>query len=124
MNFQTSILACLGKYATFAGRARRSEYWWFYLFTVLMSWGATLVGASMGKGMGDVLSLLISLAFMIPVLAAGSRRLHDIGKSGWWQLLAITGIGVFLLIYWWAKNSEPEANQYGEPTKVVEPIPA
>jgi uncharacterized membrane protein YhaH (DUF805 family) len=124
MNFQTAIATCFGKYATFGGRARRSEFWWFYLFTVLMSWGATLVGNSMGPGVGDMLSLLLSLALMIPSFAAGSRRLHDIGKSGWWQLLVITVIGVFLLIYWWAKDSQPEANQHGEPVKGAEPIPA
>ena len=92
MNFGQAISTCMGKYFTFSGRAKRSEYWWFYLFTILMGWGATLVGAvTFGPGdpAADVMSSILSLIFFMPALAAGSRRLHDIGKSGWWQLLIL-----------------------------------
>ena len=112
MNFSTAISTCLSKYATFSGRASRSEYWWFYLFVTLMTWGASLVGAMAGGG--NWLGTLISLAFTIPVIAAGSRRLHDIGRSGWWQLLMITVIGVILLLVWFASKGNEAANEYGE----------
>lgn len=106
MKFGTAISTCLSKYATFSGRATRSEFWWFYLFTFLINWIAGLVA-------GNLISLIISLAFVIPLWAAGARRLHDIGRSGWWQLLFITIIGIFVLIYWFVQDTVAEANQYG-----------
>ena len=118
MNFGQAIATCMSKYFTFSGRAKRSEYWWFYLFTVLMGWGASLVGAATfgpGDPAADIMSGVLSLVFIIPALAAGSRRLHDIGKSGWWQLLIITIIGIILLIVWWATDTKPEGDKYGEP---------
>lgn len=117
MNFGQAIATCMGKYFTFSGRAKRSEYWWFYLFTILMSWGASVGGAATygpGDPAVDIISGVLSLVFVIPVLAAGSRRLHDICKSGWWQLLALTIIGIILLIVWWATDTKPEGGRYGE----------
>jgi uncharacterized membrane protein YhaH (DUF805 family) len=120
MTFTDSITTCLSKYATFKGRASRSEFWWFYLFTVLLVWGATLVGAFAFVGQGaeemqfgsDLLSGIVNLAVTIPVLAVSSRRLHDTGRSGWWFLLAFTIIGILLLIYWWAKEGDSSPNKY------------
>ena len=116
MNFGQSISSCMGKYGTFSGRASRSEYWWFYLFTILMSWGATIVAAAMFSfedPMVDILPSIVSLIFFIPAIAAGSRRLHDIGKSGWWQLLFIVPIiGWILLIVWLATNTKPDGDKY------------
>jgi uncharacterized membrane protein YhaH (DUF805 family) len=112
MNFTTAVSTCLSKYATFSGRATRSEFWWFYLFTVLLGWGATVVGATLVDG-GAFLGNVISLIFLIPTFAAGSRRLHDTGRSGWWQLLVITVIGILLLIIWFAMDSEKSSNKYG-----------
>lgn len=113
MNFTTAVSTCLSKFATFGGRATRSEFWWFYLFTLLLGWCASVVGAVAVDG-GAFLGNLISLIFLIPTLAAGSRRLHDTGRSGWWQLLALTIIGILLLVVWFAMNSEKTANKYGE----------
>ena len=110
MNFSESITTCMGKYATFKGRASRSEFWWFYLFTVLLSWGATIVDAIMTSGEASIISAIVFLVFMLPLIAAGTRRLHDIGKSGWWQLLTFTVIGILLLIFWWAKDTQKEEN--------------
>jgi uncharacterized membrane protein YhaH (DUF805 family) len=53
-----------------------------------------------------VVSGIVSIALLLPAFAVGARRLHDIGRSGWWQLLTLTGIGVLLLIYWWVQPSE------------------
>ena len=118
MGFGQAIAACMTDYATFSGRASRSEFWWFYLFVVLMSWGATLVAAAAfpaDPAAADALSGLVNLMFLLPVLAAGARRLHDIGRSGWWQLLYLTGIGVILLIVWWVLSSKQERNAHGAP---------
>ena len=104
----------MGKYATFRGRATRSEYWWFYLFALLLTWGANVVGAVAMQDDLGVMGSIASLALLLPSLAVGARRLHDIGRSGWWQLLSLTVVGILLLIYWFAKAGENAANAYGE----------
>lgn len=108
MNFQESIQLCFQKYADFNGRAKRPEYWWFALFLFL---------ASMVLGVvSDMLSIVFSLATLLPSLAAGTRRLHDINKSGWFQLLWLIPIlGWIVLIYFLVQEGETQANQYGEP---------
>ena len=98
MNFSQAIQSCLAQYATFSGRATRSEYWWFFLFQVLV-----LVVASM---LGDVVNGIVTLLLLLPALAVGARRLHDIGRSGWWQLLMLTGIGYLVLLFWWVQPSD------------------
>ncbi|MDP3412218.1 MAG: DUF805 domain-containing protein [Polaromonas sp.] len=95
MNLGQAISTCFSKYATFSGRASRPEFWWFFLFQVLVS-----IAASM---FGDVINGLVGLALLLPALAVGARRLHDIGKSGWWQLIMLTVIGFLVLIYWWVQ---------------------
>lgn len=125
MGFGEAISTCMGKYATFSGRATRSEFWWFYLFSLLMGWGATLVGYAIFQDnflMAELLPNIISLALLVPSMAAGSRRLHDIGKSGWWQLLILTVIGIILLIVWWATATKPEDTKYGLPSATHQPI--
>lgn len=119
MNIGQAIASCMGKYVTFSGRATRSEFWWFYLFVVLMSWGSSIVAITMFDVLDPMVQILpgiVNLIFLLPVLAAGARRLHDIGKSGWWQLIMLTGIGVILLIIWWASNTKSEGDQYGQVT--------
>ena len=108
MDFVQAIKSCLGQYATFSGRAKRSEFWWFFLFQVLV-----MVAASM---LGDVINGIASLALLLPALAVGTRRLHDIGRTGWWQLLLLSGIGFLVLLYWWVQPGEGAGNIYGEPS--------
>lgn len=104
MNFGQAISTCLSNYATFAGRAARPEFWWFFLFQIL---------ATLAAGMlGDKVSGLVGIALVLPSLAVGARRLHDIGKSGWWQLLGITGIGLLVLIYWWVQPTEAAGSRF------------
>ena len=105
MNFGQAISTCFSKYATFSGRASRPEFWWFFLLQILAS-----IAASM---FGDVVSSLVSLALLLPALAVGARRLHDIGKSGWWQLIMLTVIGLLLLIYWWVQPAGEGGNTHG-----------
>ena len=117
MNIGQAIATCMGKYFTFSGRAKRSEYWWFYLFVTLMGWGASVVGATAFEAdgvSGAMFKLIVALVLFIPTVAVGSRRLHDIGKSGWWQLLALTVIGIILLIVWWVTDTKQEGDKYGE----------
>ena len=108
MDFVQAIKSCLGQYATFSGRAKRSEFWWFFLFQVLV-----MVAAIM---LGDVINGIASLALLLPALAVGARRLHDIGRTGWWQLLLLSGIGFLVLLYWWVQPGEGAGNIYGEPS--------
>ena len=104
MNFGQAISVCLSKYATFTGRASRPEFWWFFLFQILISLAASMLG--------DVISGLVALGLLLPGLAVGARRLHDIGKSGWWQLILLTVIGLLLLIYWWVQPTVEGGNAY------------
>ena len=110
MDFVTAVRRCLlDKYADFSGRASRSEFWWFVLFVVVVN------------GIGDIvfrswITALISLALLVPSISAGSRRFHDINKSGWLQLLGLIPlVGWALVIYWAAQPGQPEANPFGPP---------
>jgi uncharacterized membrane protein YhaH (DUF805 family) len=107
MEIGQSIETCMTKYADFNGRASRSEFWWFFLFNLLVSAVVNTISHS------DRLESLVSLALLLPDLAVGARRLHDIGKSGWWQLLMLTGIGFVPLLIFWSMDSHKEENQYG-----------
>jgi uncharacterized membrane protein YhaH (DUF805 family) len=100
MNFGQSITSCFSQYATFSGRASRSEFWWFFLFQILVSVAASMVS--------EKLSGLVSLGLLLPALAVGARRLHDIGRSGWWQLLLITVIGLLVLVFFWVQPAKGE----------------
>jgi uncharacterized membrane protein YhaH (DUF805 family) len=116
MDFQQSIKTCLQKYADFNGRASRPEFWWFVLFTFAVS----IIAGVIFRGW---INQLISLALFVPSIAVGARRLHDIGKSGWLQLLwIIPVIGWAILIYWAAQPSGP-ANQYGGATAEAPVVP-
>lgn len=120
MDFQTAVRTCFQKYADFSGRARRAELWWFALFTFGVSLVLGLVDGAlfgMGRGMGggfQPLGTLFSLAVLLPSLAVGARRLHDIGRSGWWLLIGLIPIiGVLVLIWWYIQPGEAGPNQYG-----------
>lgn len=89
MTFAQSVRSALSKYATFAGRARRSEFWWFYLFTVLVSVVTSIIDLALSTVVYEVgiVGTLAGLALLLPSLAVTARRLHDTGRSGWWILL-------------------------------------
>lgn len=115
MNFPTAISTCLTKYVTFGGRARRSEYWYFTLFLVIASICLSILDAALfGWDVWiEPLSTVFSIATLLPSLAVGARRLHDIGRSAWWLLLILTVVGVILLIIWACQKSEDEENRFG-----------
>ena len=111
----------LKKYADFSGRAQRAEYWYFVLFNTIIVIILTILDGVLGlydmrSGFG-VLSGIYQLAVFIPSLAVSVRRLHDIGKSGWWLLVGLIPIvGFIILIVWFATDSK-EDNKYGQNPK-------
>lgn len=104
----------LSKYTIFTGRSRRSEYWYFSLAQILIGMAINALAWVTGaEVISSVISMIFSLAMLLPGLAVAVRRLHDVGKSGWWLLIAFTIIGIFLILYWYCQDSEPGANKYG-----------
>ena len=103
-------------YATFSGRARRSEYWWFALFTFVGSVVASLVDAAvLGR---PVLQLLFVLTVVVPSIAVTVRRLHDTDRSGGWYFIALVPlVGVILLLVWAATEGTRGDNRYGASPK-------
>ena len=118
MDFMTAVRTCFSKYVDFSGRARRSEYWYFALFTFLVNIVTTVLDNILGTDYdgttsGGLISTVVSLALLLPSLAVGVRRLHDTGRSGWWILIGLIPIiGWILLIVWYCTDSKPD-NQYG-----------
>ncbi|PJZ46752.1 DUF805 domain-containing protein [Leptospira brenneri] len=98
MSFQDSIKVCLQKYAEFSGKAKRPEFWWWVLACIIISFALNMILPIIGG--------IFSLAILLPSLSVGSRRLHDVGMSGWWQLIGLTGIGVLVLIFFWAQKGK------------------
>jgi uncharacterized membrane protein YhaH (DUF805 family) len=118
MSFQDAIRTCLRKYVDFTGRARRSEYWFFFLFTAIAGLVGAILDAIFGlrsgvySGTGPIEGL-IHLALLLPSLAVGARRLHDTGRSGWWLLIGlIPVVGWIILLVFFVQDSEPD-NKYG-----------
>jgi uncharacterized membrane protein YhaH (DUF805 family) len=81
-----AVSACFKKYATFTGRATRSEYWFFFLFTLIIQLVANAIGIAAGS---EAIIWLVYLAFFIPGIAVTVRRMHDVDKSGWFMLIPI-----------------------------------
>ena len=107
MDFKLAVLTCLrDKYVDFKGRAGRSEFWWFFLAQIIV-----FVIASM---LGEIVYMVAALALLLPSLAAGARRLHDVNKSGWFLLLGlIPFVGFLVLLYFFVQPSAA-ANQWGD----------
>jgi uncharacterized membrane protein YhaH (DUF805 family) len=112
-------LTVLKKYAVFNGRARRKEYWYFILFSIIVSVILSILDAILlSMGAPGVTSVLYSLAVILPSLGVMIRRLHDTGRSGWWVLINIIPIiGFIIFLVFAVQDSQPEANQYGENPK-------
>ncbi len=137
MTFGAAVQSCLSKYAVFRGRAPRSEFWWFWVFTILVEVAAAIIGVMlftssvsehavvMGPGMSSMsawyvyaapnwLSGVTHLLLILPSFAVAVRRLHDVGRSGWWLLIVfLPFIGFLVLLFWWVQPSEPRDNAYG-----------
>jgi uncharacterized membrane protein YhaH (DUF805 family) len=113
----------------FKGRSSRAEYWWLTLFyiVVLNLFVPFLIGIVIGivkqnspdsivlaNKANEILSILNFILFLIPLISLCTRRLHDVGRSGWWQLIEFTGIGIIWIIVWNCLESDNATNKYGE----------
>lgn len=117
MSLPEAVRSVLTQYATFSGRARRSEYWWFALASFIAAIVAAIIDAVLGSsrtfGSTGLVGGLLSLALLLPSLAVGVRRLHDTDRTGWLILIGIIPIvGWIILLVWFCSDSKP-ANQYG-----------
>ncbi len=111
MGFGDAVRSCLSNYATFTGRAARSEYWYFVLFQVLASLVAGAISSAVEL---NLITTLVELALFLPSLAVSVRRLHDIDKSGWWLLLGfVPVIGWVFIIIWACTKGSLGANRFG-----------
>lgn len=109
MNMIEAVKAAFSKYATFEGRARRSEYWWFILFNFIIAVILNMISPGLLGG-------IWSLATLLPSLAVGARRLHDIDRSGWWLLIGfIPVVGLIVLIVFFATRGQTMPNRFGLP---------
>lgn len=149
MGFVEAVKTCFSKYATFAGRARRSEFWWFYLFTLLASLVATIIDRIIGwqtlststvSVNGEPVEItsyynpgwiqvVVSLALILPMISVSVRRLHDRDASGWWwwlQLLnCLCGLGTIILLFaFWIREGTQGPNKYGPDPKAAAPSTA
>ena len=135
MSFAAAVRTCFQKYATFEGRAKRSEFWWWMLFQTLVTGVVALIGvvfmiaAGTGNSGGQVngpllvigmifyvVAIVVALGLLVPTYAVGCRRLHDRGMSGWLQLLTLVPCGNIVLLVFWVMGGTPGANTYGEKT--------
>ena len=125
IGFADAIRICVKeKYAHFEGRATRSEFWYFYLFTLIISvpYDMAMIFRSFGLEVAAMISgglyIIFCLAFFLPQLGVTIRRLHDTGKSGWYWLIVLIPIaGIFIFIAQLIKPSSPEDNKYGPAPK-------
>lgn len=132
MSLGESLTSVFNKYATFTGRARRSEYWWFTVcyYALGFIFNIAQLGMYVQLMSGELsynnpsytimlmASVVIGLGLFLPALAVTVRRLHDIGKSGWnllWSLIPI--VGVIIVLVWMCQDSDVVANKYGESPK-------
>ena len=104
MTFIESIQTCFKKYAEFDGRASRSEFWWWALFVVLISAAA--------QAIGDTAATLVGLGTLLPSIAVSARRLHDINRSGWWQLVGFIPVVGWIIVIYWCAQEPVSPNRY------------
>lgn len=113
-------LEVLKKYAVFSGRARRKEYWMFYLVNCVIGALIGIIEVMAGMSPQSALTILYSLVILIPSFAVAVRRLHDTGRSGWWLLIALVPIvGAIVLLVMVVQDSQPGDNQYGPNPKAM-----
>jgi uncharacterized membrane protein YhaH (DUF805 family) len=113
MNWYLNVLK---QYAVFSGRARRKEYWMFFLINTIITFVLRFIEGLAGSS--GIVAMLYSLAILIPGIAVSVRRLHDTDRSGWWLLIALVPIvGVIVLLVFMVQDSKPGENQYGAKPK-------
>jgi uncharacterized membrane protein YhaH (DUF805 family) len=114
MDFWSAVKSVFSQYATFGGRALRSEFWYFVLFNVIVSLVLSLIDAAIFGSDLEVFSGIWGLATIVPSVAVAARRLHDIDRSGWWQLIALIPIiGWIIALIWYCRAGTDGANRFG-----------
>lgn len=109
---------CIRNYANFKGRARRKEYWYFYLVVIILYIVGVIIDSIIGTE--GIIVALIALAIFLPMLAVSVRRLHDINRSGWWYLISFVPlIGAIILFIWTCTDTYPQTNKWGKPARRV-----
>jgi uncharacterized membrane protein YhaH (DUF805 family) len=124
MSFNDAVTNCLiNNYMDFNGRASRSEYWFWYLFSFIISIFTTIIdGYLFGWEVTDPtwVSFFVGVSLWLPWLGVIVRRLHDVGRSGWWFLILFTIIGIIPLFIWACMEGDANPNEYGEvPTNTI-----
>jgi uncharacterized membrane protein YhaH (DUF805 family) len=127
MGFSAAFKSFWANYSNFKGRARRSEYWYIQLFLVLTNLAAAVIDLALmngdvdrfiANGGGGIVGLVWILATIVPAIAVLVRRLHDIGKSGWWALIGLVPfVGAIVLLVFTVQDSQAQANDYGPSPK-------
>jgi uncharacterized membrane protein YhaH (DUF805 family) len=127
VDFATAVKSFWANYRNFKGRARRSEYWFIQLFLVLTNLAAAVIDLALmngdvdrfiANGGGGIVGLIWILATIVPAIAVLVRRLHDIGKSGWWALMVLVPfIGFIVILVFTLQDSQAGANSYGPSPK-------
>lgn len=108
----------LKQYVDFNGRARRTEYWMFVLFNFIIAFVLGLVDGLVGTG--GILGTVYGLAVLLPGIAVGARRLHDVGRTGWWLLIGLIPLlGFLVLIFFFVQDSHEGDNEYGANPKMA-----
>jgi uncharacterized membrane protein YhaH (DUF805 family) len=115
MSFGEAIKSGFSHYVTFSGRSSRPEYWYWVLFTVIGGLATAILDAAIfGYNPGtSPLNGIFDLVTILPSFAVAARRLHDIDRTAWWLLIALTGIGAILLIVWFCFKGTPGPNRFG-----------
>jgi len=107
-----AVKTVLNNYIKFDERSGRPEFWWFALASFIASLALTFIGGFIGAG--ALLSSILSLALIVPTIAVGMRRLHDMGKSGWWLLIGLIPVLGWIAIIYFLAQPTASANEYGE----------
>jgi uncharacterized membrane protein YhaH (DUF805 family) len=124
MSFTAAVRSVLSQYAGFDGRARRAEYWWYFLFLFLVGIVTSVLDIALGTefdvavGANGLVSLIANLALLLPSLAVAVRRLHDTDRSGWWILIGLFPlVGAIVLLVFFVQDGTPGANRFGPSPK-------
>lgn len=114
MEFREAVRSVVvERYADFQGRSPRSEFWWFVLFYLLASLVIGLLGA-VSETLAGIVNFIFWLVLLIPSIAVGVRRLHDIDRTGWWVLIGLVPVlGTLVLIFFFVQRGTPGPNRFG-----------
>jgi uncharacterized membrane protein YhaH (DUF805 family) len=114
MNFTEAISSGFNNYVNFAGRAIRSEFWYWTLFAALASLAGELVDLALfSSSIFSPVQTLVNLALFLPGLSVSVRRLHDLDRTGWWILLVFTVVGIIVLVAWYCLRGTVGQNRFG-----------